>query len=73
MDKYQQAMAANEIIDLKINESDCDPKDYHFSQYEDNMLDFEGKMIDPKYRKTVLLGNDEMENGYNISMVNVLH
>ena len=69
MDEYQQAMAADEIIDLNVNESDWDPKDYRFSQDEDNMLDFEGKMIDPKYRKRVLLGNDE----YNISMVNVLH
>ena len=69
MDEYQQAMAADEIIDLNVNESDWDPKDYRFSQEEDNMLDFEGKMIDPKYRKRVLLGDDE----YNISMVNVIH
>ena len=73
MDEYQQTMAADEIIDLNVNESDRDLKDHRFSQDEDNMLDFKGKMIDPKYWKRVLLVNDEMEDKYKISMVNVLH
>ena len=45
-----QAMAADLIIDLNVNEPKWDPSDNRFSQDEDNMLDFEGKIIDPKYR-----------------------
>ena len=50
VDEYQQAMAADLIIDLNVNEPEWDPSDHRFSQDEDNMLDFEGKIIDPKYR-----------------------
>ena len=66
-------MAADLIIDLNVNEPKWDPSDNRFSQDEDNMLDFEGKIIDPKYRTRMLLGDDKMKETYRISAVNVIH
>lgn len=74
LDEYQQAMAADQIIDLNVNESEWNPQDYRFSQDEANMLDFEGKMIEPQYRTRYLLDertDDELQ--YQMSKVNVIH
>ena len=73
VDEYQQAMTADLIIDLNVNEPKWDPSDNRFSQDEDNMLDFEGKIIDPKYRTRMLLGDDKMKETYRISAVNVIY
>ena len=73
VDEYQQLMAADLIIDLNVNEPEWDPSDHRFSQDEDNMLDFEGKIIDPKYRTRMLLGDDKMKEMYRISAANVIH
>lgn len=73
LDEYQQAMAMDQIIDLNVNEADWDPRDYRYSQDEDNMLDFEGKIIEPKYRTRTLLDKNDNEDQYDISVVNVIH
>ena len=72
MDEYQQAMASDQIIDLNVNESDWNPQDHQFAQDEENMLDFEGKMINPKYRKRMLLDNNIKCVKYQLSKVNVM-
>ena len=47
--------------------------DHRCSQDEDNMLDFEGKMIEPKDRNTELFPPSDYDPAYNISKVNVVH
>ncbi len=71
MDEYQQAIAADQIIDLNVNESDWNPQDHRFSQDEDNMLDFEGKIIDSKCRKRNSFETDKSAK-YQLSKFNVM-
>ena len=37
------------------------------------MLNFEGKIIDPKYRTRMLLGDDMMKEMYRISVAKIIH
>ena len=72
MDEYEQAVSSDQLIDLNVNEAEWNPQDHRFSQEEDNMLDFEGKMIEHKYRKRDLFISEGNEKHYNLSTVNVI-
>ena len=55
IDEYEEALTSVKLIDLNVNESDWNPMDYRFTQDEENMLDFEGRMIEPQHRDRNLI------------------
>jgi len=75
MDKYEEAVSRDMIIDLNVNEPDWDPTSHVYSQQENNMLDFEGKIIEKKNREHVIFDMkdyDDDDPKYSISSVNVI-
>ena len=71
IDEYEEAVASDMVVDLNMNELDWDPMNPCYAQEEDNMLDFEGKIIEKTTRVRMDLLSDDRPP-YTISSVNVM-
>jgi len=73
IEEYQEAVMGDSLIDLNANEPDWDPMNYRFTHDEENTLDFEGRLIELKYRNTRLFIPEDTHNDYSISKVNLIY
>ena len=60
-DEYEEAIIANNVISLNVNEDKWDPHDESYAQEEECMLDFNGQVIAREHRECQLFVHSDFE------------